>query len=51
MYFQKPNLDSKNQKEPRVRKTLAASGYGDQRMTDGFEAAAECKAGRILWSS
>lgn len=32
MYIQKPNLYSKNQKEPGLRKTLVASGHGDQRM-------------------
>ena len=34
MYIQNPNLNSKNQKELRVRKTLATSHNGDQ-MTDG----------------
>jgi hypothetical protein len=34
MNIQKPNLDSKNQKKLRVRKTLAASGHEDQKMTD-----------------
>lgn len=34
MYIQNPNLNSKNQKELRVKKTLATSHNGDQ-MTDG----------------
>lgn len=34
--IQKPNLDSKNRKKLRVRKTLAASGHEDQKMTDGL---------------
>lgn len=34
MYIQNPNRNSKNQRELRVRETLAASHRGDQNMTD-----------------
>lgn len=34
MYIQNPNRNSKNQRELRVRETLATSHRGDQKMTD-----------------
>lgn len=36
MYIQNPSLNSKNQRELRVKKTLAASHNSDQKMTDGM---------------
>lgn len=34
MYIQNPTLNSKNQRELRVRKTLATIGNGGHKMTD-----------------
>lgn len=47
MYIQNPNLNSKNQRELRVRKTLAASRNGEQRRQTvwlSFETAVQRRA-------
>lgn len=46
-YIQNPNLNSQNQRELRVGKTLTASRNGDQKMRDGvvwFEVAEQGRA-------
>lgn len=50
MYIQNPNPNSKNQKETRVRETLAASLSDDQKRTEwfGFEAAVQRRTRNIL---